>query len=186
MQTSSDPVCSSAGCPNNKKATHPMDYFVPNFGMDQDIMDSQSHEAQSSTKLNHTWKWSPKPNSEEQKDKALMKWGSLTQTAPVANNTVQAHAQSKSDPICDSAHPNCDMGNKKNGDGSKIVNYPVGHQWPLDGDIIDSQKHLDNTEKKLKSKFTVGSKAQISSGATHYEERRNLRSMMMNNWGTQQ
>jgi len=31
----SDPICSSAGCPeNNKKASkeHPKDYFVPNFG----------------------------------------------------------------------------------------------------------------------------------------------------------
>ena len=47
VQVSSDPICSSAGCNYaSEKAGPPKDYFVPNFGMDQDIIDSQSHEAQ--------------------------------------------------------------------------------------------------------------------------------------------
>jgi len=38
----SDPHCSSAGCtqylfPKSKEDDHPVDYFVPNFGMDKDI-----------------------------------------------------------------------------------------------------------------------------------------------------
>jgi len=50
--THSDPICSSAGCNyKSAKSAHPMDYFVPNFGMDQDIMDSQSHESASRTTL---------------------------------------------------------------------------------------------------------------------------------------
>ena len=35
----SDPICSSAGCTQYKQPEgppqHPMDYFVPNFGMDK-------------------------------------------------------------------------------------------------------------------------------------------------------
>jgi len=41
VQTSSDPICSSAGCtqyewPKGPKS-HPVDYFVPNFGADPDM-----------------------------------------------------------------------------------------------------------------------------------------------------
>jgi len=35
LQLDSDPICSSAGCTQYKAPefkTHPMDYFVPNFG----------------------------------------------------------------------------------------------------------------------------------------------------------
>lgn len=38
VQLESDPICSSAGCTqyeHPKLETHPMDYFVPNFGPDQ-------------------------------------------------------------------------------------------------------------------------------------------------------
>ena len=112
-----------------------------------------------------------------------MKWGSLVQEAD--NVPATAHAQAKSDPICSSAFPNCDHGNKK--DGTEHVKYPVGHEWPLEGDVVDSAKNLKATETKLKSTFTVGgSKAQVKSlAASQYDERRNLKSMMMNNWGSQ-
>lgn len=50
-EMSSDPVCSSAGCMSKEKASHPVDYFVPNFGLDRDIIDSQSHEATAAAKL---------------------------------------------------------------------------------------------------------------------------------------
>jgi len=44
----SDPICSSAGCgyaSEKGKTAWPMDYFVPNFGMDEDIKVSQQNEA---------------------------------------------------------------------------------------------------------------------------------------------
>ena len=44
LQISSDPICSSAGCPTKKDKGHPKDYFVPNFGMDEDIASTQAHE----------------------------------------------------------------------------------------------------------------------------------------------
>jgi len=34
----SDPICSSAGCNYPKKEGHPVDYQVPNFGPDHDIV----------------------------------------------------------------------------------------------------------------------------------------------------
>lgn len=48
IQTESDPICNSAGCSQYKHPAsdkHPMNYFVPNFGMDSDIIDSQSNQA---------------------------------------------------------------------------------------------------------------------------------------------
>jgi hypothetical protein len=59
----SDPICPSSGCnyaTHKGKATHPMDYFVPNFGVDHDIKDSLAHTGQSETNLDHQWKFVPK------------------------------------------------------------------------------------------------------------------------------
>ena len=45
----SDPICDSAnretcvGMP--RKSPYPMNYFVPNFGLDSDILDTQRHMA---------------------------------------------------------------------------------------------------------------------------------------------
>jgi len=54
-EVESDPICSSAGCIKKDAATHPQDYFVPNFGMDHDIIDSQHSERITSDKLGHQW-----------------------------------------------------------------------------------------------------------------------------------
>jgi hypothetical protein len=37
------------------KPDHPINYSVPNFGMDQDIADSLSSEKSTSAQLGHTW-----------------------------------------------------------------------------------------------------------------------------------
>merc|ERR1719223_1150947 len=54
----SDPICSSAGWPCNKKAksAHPVDYKVPNFGVDEDIIRTQKHMNDAEKKLGHKWK----------------------------------------------------------------------------------------------------------------------------------
>ena len=53
---SSDPICSSAGCPEKKDpAGHPKDYFVPDFGMDKDVIDTQAHIKQQEAAKGHTW-----------------------------------------------------------------------------------------------------------------------------------
>jgi hypothetical protein len=41
LQLESDPICSSAGCPKYKVKGHPVDYFVPNFGRDGDVIGTE-------------------------------------------------------------------------------------------------------------------------------------------------
>ena len=46
VQLQSDPICNSAGCTQYKtpgKKGHPMNYFVPDFGMDTDIIDTMEN-----------------------------------------------------------------------------------------------------------------------------------------------
>jgi hypothetical protein len=43
-QKKSDPICPSSGCPEPKKdKDHPINYPVPDLGMDRDIKDSIKH-----------------------------------------------------------------------------------------------------------------------------------------------
>ena len=49
IKLKSDPICGTGGCvafpnPNAKKPEYPMNYAVPDFGVDEDIKASQSHE----------------------------------------------------------------------------------------------------------------------------------------------
>jgi hypothetical protein len=47
VQINSDPICGSGGCKKAKhdlgKEPYPMNYKVNDFGVDQDILDSQKH-----------------------------------------------------------------------------------------------------------------------------------------------
>jgi len=55
----SDPICSSAGCSQYKQPEgppqHPMDYLVPNFGMDHDILATKKDEEVASALVGHGW-----------------------------------------------------------------------------------------------------------------------------------
>jgi hypothetical protein len=56
----SDPICSSAGCsqykhPDSKAATWPMDYGVPNFGMDRDISNGFENLKVAEGIVGHNW-----------------------------------------------------------------------------------------------------------------------------------
>ena len=58
IKTESNPMCSSAGCTFKARKdakTHPMNYFVPNFGVDEDIGDSHSSLNWAEKNLKHTW-----------------------------------------------------------------------------------------------------------------------------------
>jgi hypothetical protein len=39
-----------------------MDYFVPNFGQDQDMKDSLSNEKTAGKIVGHDWKWKKQPD----------------------------------------------------------------------------------------------------------------------------
>jgi len=43
--------------------SHPVDYFVPDFGKDHEIADSQRHEGEAEKKLKHTW--TPKKDEDD-------------------------------------------------------------------------------------------------------------------------
>jgi len=54
----SDPICSSAGCTQYKQTTepgYPMDYFVPDFGVDHDVKDSFQGLKIAQDQLKHNW-----------------------------------------------------------------------------------------------------------------------------------
>jgi hypothetical protein len=55
VKTESDPMCSSAGCTYKNAAKHPMNYFIPNFGVDEDIGDSHASLDQAEKQLSHHW-----------------------------------------------------------------------------------------------------------------------------------
>lgn len=58
--TNSDPICASSGCDqylHPKKEPYPMDYPVPDFGIDHDIRDSHADERVASQLIGHDWKW---------------------------------------------------------------------------------------------------------------------------------
>ena len=59
----SDPICSSAGCDQYLHPalpdSHPVDYPVPDFGVDHGILDVHASIAQAEKQLNH--KWVPEP-----------------------------------------------------------------------------------------------------------------------------
>ena len=58
LRMRSDPICDSSGCNqylHPKKETWPMNYFVPDFGIDHDIVDSQQHEKSAEVNIGHNW-----------------------------------------------------------------------------------------------------------------------------------
>ena len=68
----SDPICSSAGCTEYKPApdAHPMDYFVPDFGVDHTIIQSLNDIKVAEAIRGEKWTWKKqekKPDAEPYK-----------------------------------------------------------------------------------------------------------------------
>ena len=70
----SDPICSSAGCVQYKQpegpAQHPMDYFVPNFGVDHDVLATESNEKLASAMVGHAWSFHTPESFEKNRSRA--------------------------------------------------------------------------------------------------------------------
>lgn len=70
----SDPICSSAGCVQYKQpegpAQHPMDYFVPNFGVDHDVLATESNEKLASAMVGHAWSFKTPESFEKNRNRA--------------------------------------------------------------------------------------------------------------------
>jgi len=74
MQLESDPICSSAGCDQYKQPAGPppppMDYFVPNFGMDRDILATEQDEKVASALVGHAWSFKTPESWEKWRNRA--------------------------------------------------------------------------------------------------------------------
>jgi len=74
MQIESDPICSSAGCTAYKQPEGPkpppMDYFVPNFGKDRDIIASEEDEKVASALVGHAWAFKTPESFEKWRNRA--------------------------------------------------------------------------------------------------------------------
>ena len=75
VQLQSDPICSSAGCTQYKQPEgppqHPMDYFVPNFGMDKkDVLWTQENEKVASALVGHAWSFKTPESWEKWRNRA--------------------------------------------------------------------------------------------------------------------
>ena len=60
LDMQSDPICSSAGCTQYKQPTpigHPIDYFVPNFGVDHNILDANEGLAWAEKDMGRKMEW---------------------------------------------------------------------------------------------------------------------------------
>ena len=140
----SDPICPSSGCPEPKKKDgHPVDYKVPDFGMDRDIQDSLKHmKDQEADKGAWTL-----PRDKE--GKIISPYPSnntlATEKKPAAKAALAVAADIQSDPICSSAgctqyeHPKLE---------TYPMDYPVAN-FGVDHDIKASQTHTDQVEKSL-------------------------------------
>ena len=104
-----------------------MDYFVPDFGVDHEIADSQSHEHAAEGSLKHTWV--PKKDKDD-------KW-----VLPHADAEFKlAQLESSREPLLSwSPKP------KKN---SHPVDYFVPN-FGVDKDIKTTQKHINDLEVKF-------------------------------------
>ena len=88
----SDPICSSAGCTqylHPQPPSHPMNYPVPDYGVDHDIIGTQASIKTAEGSTGNQWK--PKPNADGGYD------------MPSALQVPQGLMQMRSDPICNSS-----------------------------------------------------------------------------------
>jgi len=141
---SSDPICSSAGYPcqqNKAPKGHPVDYKVPNFGVDQDIINTQEHLKNTEKKLKHVWK----PKRDEN--------GVWEVPTAYKSSTL---AQAESDPVCHSAGCSKSKWFAPDPNAIQPVYYDdVVAKFGYDEDIIDSVGNEMIVSKAMGVPFNV-------------------------------
>ena len=74
VQLNSDPICSSAGCTQYKQKKQPLgydlDYFVPDFGPDRDVIDTSRSIVNAELTHHHKLIFGTKESREKYKNKA--------------------------------------------------------------------------------------------------------------------
>jgi hypothetical protein len=83
--------------------SHPKDYFVPDFGLEEDVVDTLNHVKKEEKRLKHEWKPVHDENGvwivPEPIDNSSYRYGDRA----AAPSLVQLDAEVESDPICSSA-----------------------------------------------------------------------------------
>merc|ERR1712224_73648 len=157
-EVESDPICSSAGCTQykhaKKKPLYPMNYAVPNFGIDKpEVQATDDSLKQAEKQLGHKWIWT-KPakgsgpptlidrgmdtdikTSIDNLNAMESKYGKWTLPPPTDDVQIESDvvaetetdANSNSDPICSSA--GCTQYLHKH----KKLPYPVDYPVPNNG-----------------------------------------------------
>jgi len=167
-----DPLLTWSATP--KKSAYPMDYAVPTFGEDHDIIETKKSWAAQEKAHGHFWDVNkPKPE-DPPRDYYVPNFGTDSEiTASLKNLGDQEakhgtwnmpkdsfaqvfgnignmpeeheHVQLESDPICSSA--GCTQYKHKKKELGYKINYPVPN-FGVDNDILDSKASLDLAEKQ--------------------------------------
>ena len=114
-------------------ASHPVNYFVPNFGLDHDIVATQAHEAGAAKALKTTW--TPTKDKDDN-------WVVPTESASF--QLLQTGAEMKREPLLTWAPTE---------PASHPVNYFVPN-FGVDSEIKASQAHEAAAAKALKTTWT--------------------------------
>jgi hypothetical protein len=100
VEVQSDPICSSAGCnyaSEKGKKTHPMNYFVPNFGRDRDIKATDLSLAWAERSLNRTWNYKPKKEEKKNTDFRIPDFGLDEDIVDTQSNIANAQKKLQHD-----------------------------------------------------------------------------------------
>jgi len=108
---------------------HPVNYFVPNFGKDKDLVDQDTHMSGAEAGLKH--QWTPKWDDKDEK------FNVPTESAEF--KLMQQLAEINREPLLTWA---------PTGHKSFKADYFVPN-FGADGDIVTSQKNIGDTEKNL-------------------------------------
>jgi len=180
LRLTSDPICSSAGCDQYKHKKKPrgydINYFVPNFGVDKDIIDSHHSLDISEDALSHKLimgteasraKWhnvakdteynfAPKLDGDIRTTQKNLGDSETNLGHKWVIDDLQLDSQVNSDPICSSA--GCTQYKHKKKPRGYDINYPVPN-FGQDHDINDSFHSLAISEDALSHKLIMGTEA---------------------------
>ena len=136
---------------------HPMNYFVPDLGLDEEVVDSLNHLSKAEKKSGHKFtnknyfihsRWSGERWNYVQVDEESGVYIDKSREPLVSYGKVDSAA-----PKSKITHP---------------INYSVPN-FGVDSDIADSQANLKNTEKRLKHKLNLVKGGNVATGVDNFD-----------------
>ena len=96
-----DPICNSAGCTqylHPQEDKYPKDYYVADFGLDEEVRASQSHEKAAEGTFKH--KWNPKWDEEDEKFMDMPTASASFSLVQLGDEPISGSGLKKNKPIC--------------------------------------------------------------------------------------